>query len=359
MMNLNFTKYLVFLHIFYIYFLFAAETQSNSLFLVEGIDVTLSIDGTGEIRNRAISLAESDALIYLAKKILTTEDFKKFKNKTDIDANYIVESIEFSNEVLTESFYQASLNINFNPYRTREFFRENNFSFSETQSKPIPFYVALSNHEQYFFVNKEWEENWKNLIISNETLDLNFIELSREKKNNLNLSSFLSLDFITDDNILNQDNIILIWCEPRIMGSKIELNIISKIIINNKSKIMKESFIENFYFNDANYIEKIVTQINDKIYDYWITSTSQSKTLNNFKFRYSSDDLTEWVKIENILQSIESIFYYEIQELESKGVKGEIIFYGDSKKLKLILGEHNIISTDIGSIKILQIDNDK
>ena len=355
MMNLKLTKYLVFLYIFYIFLIFNFETQANSLFLVEDIDITFNTDKTGEIRNKAISLAESNGLSRLAKKILTTEDFKTFQKKTEIDANYLVESIEFSNEILSDNYYKASINIRFNPYRTREFFRENNFSFSEIQSNPIPFYAVLGNHEQYFIVNKEWEKRWKELISTNDTLNLEFIELDRNKKNSLNLSSFLSLDFITEDEILDHNNIILIWCEPRMIGSKIELNIITKIIIDNKAKILNNNFLESFYINEASYISNIVNQINNKIYDYWINSTLQSDILNNFKFRYSTENFNSWVKIENILQTIDSIPYYEIQELTSKDVKGVINFYGNSEKFRLILGEYNIISTDIGSTQVLQL----
>ena len=356
-MNLKLTKYLVFLYIFFIFFIFNIETQANSLFLVEDIEITFNTDKTGEIRNKAIGLAESNGLTRLAKRILTTEDFKKFQKKNDIDINYIVESIEFSNEILSDNYYKASINIKFNPYRTREFFRENNFNFSEIQSNPIPFYAVLANHEQYFIVNNEWEKRWKELILTNDTLNLEFIDLSRDKKNGLNLSNFLSLDFIIEDDILDHNNIILIWCEPRMIGSEIELNIITKIIIDNKAKILNNNFLESFYINEASYISNIVNQINNEVYDYWINSTLQSDILNKFKFRHSSGNLNSWVKIENILQTIDSIPYYEIQELTSKDVKGEINFYGNSEKFRLILGEYNIITTDIGSVQVLQLDH--
>ena len=73
MMKLKLTKSLTFLYFFYISFIFIVESQANSLFLIENIEVTLNIDQTGEVRNKAITLAESDALTKLAKKILITE----------------------------------------------------------------------------------------------------------------------------------------------------------------------------------------------------------------------------------------------------------------------------------------------
>jgi hypothetical protein len=59
----------------------------------------------------------------------------------------------------------------------------------------------------------------------------------------------------------NSDNIILIWCDPKIKGSKIELNIISKIIINNSTKIISNNFIEDFSINEAEYLDDIITNL--------------------------------------------------------------------------------------------------
>ena len=160
------------------YYKYISEKLKPSIVLIEDIDITFNTNKTGEIRNKAIGLAESNGLSRLAQKILTTEDFKKFQKKNDIDVNYIVESIEFSNEILSDNYYKASINIKFNPYRTREFFRENNFNFSEMQSNPIPFYAVLANHEQYFIVNNEWEKRWKELILTNDTLNLEFMLLN-------------------------------------------------------------------------------------------------------------------------------------------------------------------------------------
>ena len=304
-------------------------------------------------------LAETQALDIFAKKTLTTNDYRKFQEiKSVIEISYLVESIEVVNEIINEDFYRAIFNIKFHPYRTRELFKANKLIFSQIKSNQIPLYAILSNHEELDFVDKLWREKWREKSVSHEFLYLSYNTISREVKSELTLSKFLNLDFIQNKSDFDKDSIILIWCEPRIKDNKIKLNIISKIIINNKSKIIQNSFIEEFLIDDSDYLDDTIEILVDNIYNHWIKVTSHSEKLSKYSFVYNIKNLEEWASIKQILESIDTISSYEVHEFDIERIKGSINFYGDLDKFRLILNQYNIHTTDLGSIQALQLNDD-
>ena len=53
------------------------------------------------------------------------------------ELSYLVESIEFVDETITEKYYKAIFNINFNPYKIREYYTSRSLIFSEVKSNEI------------------------------------------------------------------------------------------------------------------------------------------------------------------------------------------------------------------------------
>ena len=90
-------------------------------------------------------------------------------------------------------------------------FQENSLIFTETKSNEIPFYAVFSNHEEFYNVDKAWRNKWSQREGKHYALDMSHTLLSREQKNALTLPSFLSLDFIMNNDNFNSDNIILIY----------------------------------------------------------------------------------------------------------------------------------------------------
>ena len=357
-MKIIIIKYLKYISLLVINFLFVTSVFAESTFEIDDIEIFLDTKNSINVRNIAIQKAENSGIDLLAKKLLTTDDYRKFSLIKDIDANYLVEGLEFKDEVITSETYRAILNIRFNKKRIREFFQAHSLVFTETQSNEIPLYAVFSNHEEFYNVDKAWRTKWNQRIGKHYALNMSHALLSREEKNALTLPSFLSLDFIMNNDDFNNDNIILIWCDPKIKGSKIELNIISKIIINNSTKIISNNFIEDFSINEAEYLDNIITNLEDNIYNHWVNSTAHSKSLHLHKFQFNSKDFNEWLKIKTILENIDSISSFYISEFSNNKIEGALEFFGDSNKLRLILNENNIYASDLGSIYVIQHNND-
>ena len=357
-MKTKFNTYLKYISYLFILFLYMPHIHAENNFQINNIKIYLDTNNSNNVRNIAIQDAEISGIKLLAKKLLTTNDYIKFNQINEIDANYLVEGLEFVDEIITNESYEAILNIRFNQKRVREFFQAHNLIFSEVKSNEIPLYAIFSNHQEFYNVDRSWRTKWSQRIGKHSALNINYIPLSREQKNTLSLPQFLSLDFIADNKNFDSDNIILIWCDPKINGNKIELNIISKIIINNSTKIISNNFIEEFTINEAKYLDGIIITLEDNIYNHWVKSTSHSEELKVYKFQFNSEKFNDWIVIKEILESINSIASFYINEISSNKIEGTIEFNGDANKLRLILNENRINATDLGSSHVLQILND-
>ncbi len=357
-MKIIIIKYLKYISLLIINFLFALSVCAEDIFQIDNIDILLDTKNASNVRNIAIQNAENKGIDLLAKKLLTTDDYRKFIKIKEVDANYLVEGLEFKDEIISKDSYQAILNVRFNQKRVREFFQAHNLIFTEIKSNEIPLYAVFSNHEEFYNLDKEWRTKWSQRVGKHYALNMSHVLLSREQKNALTLSSFLSLDFIMNNVDFDSDNIILIWCDPKIKGSKIELNIISKIIVNNSTKIISNNFIQDFSINEAEFLNDIIIVLEDNIYNHWVNSTSHSKDLQLYQFQFDSRNFEEWIEVKTILENIDSIQYFYISEISSGKIEGSLEFFGDANKLRLILNENNIYATDLGSIHMIQLKND-
>ena len=69
-------------------------------------------------------------------------------------------------------------------------------------------------------------------------------------------------------------------------------------------------------------------------------------------------DLPQRINIKTILENIESIPSFYMSEVSNNKVEGVLEFFGDANKLRLILNENNIYASDLGSIHVIQLNND-
>ena len=67
---------------------------------------------------------------------------------------------------------------------------------------------------------------------------------------------------------------------------------------------------------------------------------------------------SEWIQVKAILENIESIPSFYMSEVSNNKIEGVLEFFGDANKLRLILNENNIYASDLGSIHVIQLNND-
>ena len=357
MNNHRITKLLKIIFFFPVYILLIGNILADSYFTVENIEVKLDFDKDRDIRNLAIEKAQGQAIIELSEKLLSPNDYKIFKkNIHKENFSYLVESIEFVDEVITENFYRGVFNINFNPYKVREYYVSRSFIFSEVKSKEVKVFINLNKKESFFILNNIWNTKWTETQSAENTLDLDINTLNDSHYDNLSLDSFLSGDFDHSELIKDFSNIILIWVEPKLISNgNIEFEIISKIIINNKNSILRSTYVEEYNIYKDNMLDSTINDLKQEILLYWVKATSQEVDRFKYKFNFNFNSLNEWVSLKNSFEKIGLISNYRILSFNLNNIEGVIEFHGDSNKFELVLSQNNIQPVNLGEYYTIQV----
>ena len=343
-----------------VYILFIGNTYANSYFSIKDIEIKLEFDNDKDIRNLAIEKAQSKALVDLSEKLLSPNDYNVFLADIDQEEySYLVESIEFVDETITEKYYKAIFNINFNPYKIREYYTSRSLIFSEVKSKEIKIFTVLDKQDSFFILNNIWNTKWIESIDKDDTLELSVNIFDYNLYKNISLDSFLSGNFEHPNLSGDSSNIVFIWCEPKLVSNgNIEFNIISKIIVNNKNTILRSSYTEEYNLYKDDLLVSIINGLKEQILVNWVESTSQKGDKLQYKFKFNFESIHEWVSLKSILEKIESISNYYILSFDLNSLEGIIEFHGENNKFELVLSQNNILPVNLGEHYKIQILDD-
>ncbi len=343
-----------------VYILFIGNTYANSYFSIKDIEIKLEFDNDKDIRNLAIEQAQSKALVELSEKLLSPNDYNVFlADMNQGEHFYLVESIEFVDETITEKYYKAIFNINFNPYKVREYYTSRSLIFSEVKSKEIKIFTVLDKQDSFFILNNIWNTKWSGSVNKDETLQLSVHTFDYKLYKNISLDSFLSGNFEHPNLPGDSSNIVFIWCEPKLISNgNIELNIITKIIVNNKNTIFRSTYTEEYNLYKDDLFVSIINDLKEQILVNWVDATSQDDEQLQYKFKFNFESINEWASLKSTLEKIELISNYYILSFNLNDLEGIIEFHGDNKKFELVLKQNNILPVNLGDNYKIQVLND-
>ncbi len=357
MNNYKITKLIKALLFFFVYTIFIGNTYANSYFTIQNIEIKLEFDNDKDIRNQAIEKAQSKALVDLSEKLLSPSDYKIFL--TDLDKgehSYLVESIEFVDETITEKYYKGIFNINFNPYKIREYYNSRSLLFSEVKSKEIKVFTIFDKQDSFFILNNIWNTKWIEAIEEDDTLDLSIHTFDYNLYKDISLNSFLSGSFEHPNLPKDSSNVVLIWCEPKLVSfSDIEFNVILKIIVNNKNTILRSAYTEEYNLYNEDLLVSIIDNLKDQILTNWVEVTSQDDEKIHYKFKFNFESINEWVSLKSTLEEIELISRYHVLSFDLNSLEGIIEFQGDNNKFELVLSQKNILPVNLGENYKIQV----
>ena len=360
MNNYRIAKLMKILLFISVYILFIENTYANSYFTIKNIEIKLEFDNDKNIRNLAIEKAQSKALVDLSEKLLSPNDYKIFLADMDErEYSYLVESIEFVEETITEKYYKAIFNINFNPYKIREYYTSRSLIFSEVKSKEIKVFTMLDKQDSFFILNNIWNTKWIESINKDDILELSVHTFDYNLNKNISLDSFLSGSFEHPNLPEDSSNIVFVWCEPKLISNgNVEFNIISKIIVNNKNTILRSTYTEEYNLYKDDLLIPIINSLKEQILVNWVESTSQEDEKIRYKFKFNFESINEWVSLKSILENVESISSYYILSFDLNSLEGIIEFHGENKKFELVLSQNNILLVNLGEHYKIQVLND-
>ena len=341
---------------FFVSIFFIGNLNASSYFTAKNVEIELEFDNDEDIRNQAIESAQVKAFLDLSEKLLSPDDFNIFLTEKDDEFSYLVESIEFVNETITVDYYKGTFNINFNPYKVREYYNSKSLMFSEVKSKEIKIFTILNEQDSFFILNNIWNTEWTESINEDETLDLNVQIFDYDQYQALSLESFLSGDFNHPNLSSDSSNVVYIWCEPKLISNgDIKFDIISKIIVNNKSNIIRSSYIKEYNLYKDDLIDSIILDLKDQILENWVKLTSQDNEKFQYKFRFNFESINEWISLKSTLEKIELISSFHISSFDLHNIEGFIEFYGDNNKFELVLSQNNVLPVNLGKSYKIQI----
>ncbi len=330
--------------------LFIENSYADSYFTIKNIEIKLEFDKDKDIRNLAIEEAQLKALVGLSEKLLSPKHFEVFLSNMNKDEySYLVESVEFVDETITDKYYKGIFNINFNPYKIRQYYTSRALLFSEVKSKEIKVFTILDKQDSFFILNNIWNTKWIESKDEKDTLKLKINIFDYNSYKDISLDSFLSGNFDHPDLLEDSSNIVFIWCEPKLIsGGNIEFNIISKIIINNKNTILRSTYTEEYNLYKDNMLVSAINDLKEKILINWVESTAQEDNKTQYKFKFNFKSINEWVSLKSIIERIELISNYYILSFDLNNIEGIIEFHGDNNKFELVLSQNNILPVDLG-----------
>ena len=360
MNNYKITKLMNALLFVSVYILFIGNAFADSYFTIKNIEIKLEFDNEKDIRNLAIEKAQSKALVDLSEKLLSPNDYNIFLDDVNKEEHsYLVESIEFVDETITERYYKGIFNINFNPYKVREYYTSRSLMFSEVKSKEVKVFTILDKQDSFFILNNIWNTKWIESINKDDNLELSIHTFDYNLYQNISLDLFLSGNFDHPGLIKDSSNIVFIWCEPKLISNgNIEFNIISKIIVNNKNTILRSTYTEEYNLYKDDLLVSVISDLKEQILVNWIESTSQEENKIAYKFKFNFESIHEWVSLKSILEKVESISNYYILSFDLNSLEGIIEFHGENNKFELVLSQNNILPVNLGEHYKIQILDD-
>ena len=346
-----------------IVFLFALinsslANENISFFSSYGIKINLSFSNDTDIRNAAISKAEEIAFKRVSVKLLTPEDYKKLSKLNDIDISYFVESIEFVDEKISTETYLGEFNVHFSPFRIKEFYKSNSLTFSEVSSQNITVSVAFSNSNQFFILFNLWNTEWKKIKNIGNKINLDIRTFSQKEMGNIDLSNFLENKDIRGNNLINENDLILIWCSPIYERlNELRFDLIIKFNLNQKEKIIRKSYLTDYSLFRDDIFSPLIEDINNELLLTWIDLTKQSDEVYRFKFVYDIENISDWVELQNRLQSVKLLEEYKPSLFTSDKVEGYVDFLGNGDKFVLLLSQNKINAVNLGPYYRISLDD--
>ena len=312
--------------------------SNNNIFNVNNIEITKKIS---QNREKLINQAFLKGFDKLISRLLLEADYRKLSNtnlnqiKKLISHYQIVDSNEKKNDNKL-----LKVNIYFDKDRIHNFFYTKNILYSDIVNTEVIFFPLLIKEKKYFIYTQNYfYENWMNDKEDNliqYTLPVENIEnIQKINKNKNNIYELNIPDFFKEhetENIvfanieINKRN-AEIFLSTRIEGKKIN----KKLSINEKKNI-----------NQKEFYNKIISAINNIVRDL-IKSENlidvRTPSFLNVKIKLNKNNLVDF---NNILEKIELIDEYYVQQLNKDYVLVKIKYLGKINKIINKLEDHNL-----------------
>jgi len=329
---LRFSKlYIIFSYIVLFLIIFSTSYLHANAFKVSNIEISSSFELNFQ-KNTVIDDGFKTSFINLLSMITTTTDKKKIKNTSIIKIKEMIDSFTISKEKFVDNEYIAILETTFNKKKVLKFLENNNiFPSAPIKNKvlliPVLFdtekeSVALYDDNPFYNKWNNEKNNFQLLEYFLPSQDLDDLNNIQEEINNIEVYDFNSLVKKYDI----KDHIILI-----VYKTKNEVKILSKINLDNSTKLVNKTYSEINLQNETN-IEKLIIDLKDDYENQWKKNNEINTSIKlPITISLDSKDYKRISKIKNVLANMDLISEFYTLKFDNQNFQIRIIYNGSPK----------------------------
>jgi hypothetical protein len=317
---------------FVLFIIFFSTTYLNAnTFRVSEIEISSSFE-LNFSKSNVIDEGFKTSFSNLLSMITTSGDKNKIKDTSTKEIKSMVDSFKISDEKFINNEYFAKLETTFNKKKILVFLERKNIFPSIPQKKKIllvPILVDTESENIYLFEDNIFYERWnyikKNyqlldyLLPSEDLEDLNKIQ---EMSNAIEAYEFSNLIKKYD----LKDHIISI-----IYKNKNEINVLSKINLNNSPKVINQKYSKIDLTNEKS-IDIILENLKNIYEDEWKKNNEINTSIKlPLTISVNSKNYNEIIKLEDSLANINLVSNFYILNFNNKLIQYRIIYNGSPK----------------------------
>ena len=329
---LRLQKVYIFFISFVLFIIFFSTTYLNAnTFRVSEIEISSSFE-LNFSKSNVIDEGFKTSFSNLLSMITTSGDKNKIKDTSTKEIKSMIDSFKISDEKFINNEYFAKLETTFNKKKILVFLERKNIFPSIPKKKKIllvPILVDTETENIYLFEDNIFYERWnyikKNyqlldyLLPSEDLEDLNKIQ---EMSNAIEAYEFSNLIKKYD----LKDHIISI-----IYKNKNEINVLSKINLNNSPKVSNQKYSKIDLTNEKS-IDIILENLKNIYEDEWKKNNEINTSIKlPLTISINSKNYNEIIKLEDSLANINLVSNFYILNFNNKLIQYRIIYNGSPK----------------------------
>jgi len=317
--------------------IFTKSFCEENAFTVNNVKIEGRID-LNFSKDKYLNKAFTDSFEMLMKKILLTRDLRKVNNIKLKQIKYLISHFQILEESYSKDLYKVNIKIFYNENKVKNLLGKKNISFSQPENiSAIFFPVLFVNNEIKNFDENFFYRQWDKVEIENELI--NFI-LPLEDLEDISMISKMKeeIEKLDVDALVNKYDIKnYVFALMDFQDKK--LNIYLKTNFYN-NKISKNILYEVNNINDQSTLNSILIDLKLIITDLW----KEENLINlliplSIKISFQHENLEDLDKFRNVLNKINIIDNYTLDEFNINNSSYKIYYYGNPKKLKVELSK--------------------
>jgi len=324
--------YIFFLYLVLFFIKFSTISYAANVHKISDLEVSDKFDKNFN-KTKTINKAFEKAFKLLIQRITLTSDKEKLNEIKNLEIKNFVESFTIIDEKFVDNKYIAKFDVEFDKTRVGNLLEKKNIFPSIPIKKKLfvmPILLQSDNGKVSLFSENPFFLKWNNenekyylikYILPNE--DIEDINLIQKKINELEKYNF--------DEIIKKydlkDFIIII-----LFKNDSQLNVLSKVFINNEYKILNSRFAK-FDITNSNMVNKVIKNLKISYEDEWKKINQINSSINlTITLSLNNEKYNLINKFEKKIKNLDLVANYYIEKISEKKTIYKVVFNGTPDK---------------------------